>query len=454
MKKSKITRRTFIQASGMGLASASLFTPGMGAKARVPAAQPAVLGGTPIHEGGWPEWPVWDQQADEKLLLEVMRSGVWSRADKVKEFEEKYAQLMGSKYCLATTHGTTALITSLRMLGIGAGDEVLTTPYTFIATIASILMNQAMPVFVDVDRETFQMDPDKIEEKITDRTKAILPVHILGLPTDMDRIMAIAKKHNLIVVEDACQAWMAEINHKKLGTIGHAGCYSFQNSKHLPIGEGGAIVSDDREFMDRAYSFHNLGRAYGSMTTAVGGNYVIVGSKCRMTEFQAAIGLAQMKRLEQQTERRWENAGYLRSLIQDIPGIMPYRLYDNVTKAVFHLFPFRFDSRQFGGMSQPQMIKALRAEGISCSAGYEPLNTMPYLQDALDSRAFRAIYPQDMLDFEKYKEKNNCPENDRLCQETVWIPQNVLLSEKSKLDDIAEAIRKVSQHSAEIAKQV
>jgi dTDP-4-amino-4,6-dideoxygalactose transaminase len=153
---------------------------------------PALLGGDPIHTTGWPEWPVWKPEKDEKQVLEVLRSGTWSRAGVVQEFEEKWAETVGAKRCLTTVNGTNALIASLIQLDVGGGDEVLVPPYTFIATVAAILATGAMPVFVDVDPETFQIDPAKIEEKITPRTRAILPVHICGLPADMLKIMDIA----------------------------------------------------------------------------------------------------------------------------------------------------------------------------------------------------------------------------------------------------------------------
>ena len=159
----------------------------------------------------------------------------------------------------------------------------------------------------------------------------------------------------MLVIEDACQAWLAEINNKKVGTFGDAGCFSFQNSKNIPIGEGGAIVSDNDEFMDRCFSFHNFGRPHGKVVGTVSGEYVILGSKCRSTEYQAAIGLAQLKRLEEQTKHRETNAEYLRKQIKDIPGILPYELYKNVTRAAFHLFPFRYKKEEFQGLSRSKL---------------------------------------------------------------------------------------------------
>ncbi|MEJ7830218.1 MAG: DegT/DnrJ/EryC1/StrS family aminotransferase, partial [Segetibacter sp.] len=217
---------------------------------------PAIIGGRPAwNEMKWVKWPIWNPETDEKRIIEVLRSGIWSRAGVVTEFEAEWSKALGVKRSLAVVNGTNALIVALNQLNIGPGDEVIVPPYTFIATIQAVLVNGAMPVFVDIDPATFQIDPAKIEAKITPRTKAILPVHILGLPADMDRIMAIAKKHHLVVLEDACQAPLAEVNHKKVGTIGDAGCFSFQNSKNIAIGEGGAIVSDNDAFIDRCFSY-------------------------------------------------------------------------------------------------------------------------------------------------------------------------------------------------------
>jgi dTDP-4-amino-4,6-dideoxygalactose transaminase len=384
-------------------------------------------------------------------MLEVMRSGVWSRGKITDEFEKKWAQLLGGKRCLAVVNGTNALNTSLAQLEIGWGDEVLVTPYTFIASVSCILFNGAIPVFVDVDPETFQMDPEKIEEKITPHTRAILPVHILGLPCDMERIMSIARKHDLLVVENACQAWLAEINGKKAGTFGKAGCFSFQTSKNMPIGEGGAIISNDDALMDRCFSYHNYGNPYGSTAGQIGAGTVMIGTKLRITEYQAAIGLAQLERLEEQTAARNENAGYLKSLIGKIPGIVPYKLYKNVTKAAFHLFPFLYRKEDFKELSRNKFMEALHAEGVPCSGGYSELNKMPYLKNAFESKYYRKFYPKERLDYNQYAEENRCPLNEKLCNEqAVWIPQNILLGSKSDMNRIASAIEKIYNNAEQI----
>jgi perosamine synthetase len=461
MWKNKLSRREFVKrnsVTGAGAIFAMGITPAIYADFIREVSVPAVLGGEPVRTKPWPNWPIWDPATDEKQVMEILRSGVWCRAgldrSVVSDFEEKWAQTLGAKRCLAVVNGTNALIIALRNLGIGGGDEVIVTPYTFIATISAIMEVGAMPVFVDVDPATFQINPDKIEAKITSRTRAILPVHILGLPVDIVKIKAIADKHKLLLVEDACQAWLAEVNHQKVGTFGDAGCFSFQNSKHLAIGEGGAIVSNNEAFIDRCFSYHNCGRAYGKMVDQVGGQYIIAANNLRMTEYQAAIGLAQLKRLEMHTTLRNENAAYLKSKIKDIPGILPYKLYDNVTRAAFHLFPFRYKKEEFQGMQRSEFLNALNAEGIPCSAGYGgTLNSMPYLDDAFKSKNYQKMYPKEMLDFKSFVAKNQCPENDRLCnEEAVWLSQSMLLGTKSDMDDIASAIEKVHNNAGKIKK--
>lgn len=446
MSKRKYSRREFVKQNslaGLGAAVAMSVTPAILANCSSDTGTPALLGGQPVRTKGWPGWPIWNPETDEEQVLKVLRSGVWSRAAVVSEFEKKWAEAIGTKRCLAVVNGTNAIIAALVNLGIGGGDEVIVPPYTFIATVIAVIQTGAMPVFVDTDPETFQIDAEKIEAKITPRTRAIVPVHILGLPANMERIMAIAKKHDLIVVEDACQGWLAEINHKKVGSFGNAGCFSFQNSKNIPIGEGGAIVSDDDEFMDRCYSYHNYGNPYGTTVGAIGSGTIIAGTKLRMAEYQAAIGLAQMKRLDEQTTKRNENAAYLQSQLKKIPGILPYKLYKNVTRAAFHLFPFRYKKEEFAGLTLAEFLKALKAEGIPCSSGYTPLNKMPYLANAFKTKNFQKMYPPEMLDYKKYSEQNECPVNDKLCEEAVWFEQSMLIAEKSDMDDIATAVRKI-----------
>jgi len=439
MDTPRLNRRQFVAATSLGslAAVAGQAVPARAAASGV-ASKLAIKGGTPVRTKGFPGWPVWDKERDEELVLSVLRSGVWSRSRVVAEFEKKYAELLGAKRCLAVTSGTSALLTALNALDIGVGDEVLVGPYTFCASVQVILLSGALPIMVDTDRETFLVNPEKMEAKITPNTKAILPVHIYGLPADMDRINAIAKKHNLVVVEDACQAWLAEYKGKKCGTLGHLGCFSFQHSKHLTCGEGGAVLGADDKLMDRANSYHNFGR---------GGP--LLGTKFRMTEFQAAILLAQMQRLEEQSERRSQNATYLTSKLREIPGVTPHRLYDGVTRAAYHLYPLRYDLEAFGGVPRSKFLAALQREGIPGGGGYGPLNKASFIENTLSSRNFQRMYSKEQLDH--CRAQIECPDNDALCNEAVCFSQNVLLGTKEDMDDIANAIAKIYENRAHLA---
>ena len=398
-----------------------------------------------MRDAGWQEWPVWDNEA-EAPVLSVLRSGNWYRArgTKVDEFEKVYAAFIGAKRALATASGTTALETALHVLGVDAGDEVIVSPYTFIATYNVVLNQKALPVFADTDRETFTINPKKIEEKITERTTAILPVHILGLPCDMNSINAIAKKHGLAVIEDACQAWLAEYDGKKCGTLGDLGCFSFQNSKHIPSGEGGAVTGNDENLLDLCHSYHNCGRAYGKSRNEFRG-YPFRGGNKRMMEYQAVILMSQIERAKMDADKRLENALYLNSKLKDIPGIITYKLADGADRSAYHLYPFRFNKREFDDLPRDKFLKALSAEGIPCSGGYGPQYHDGLMEEALNSKGYKRLFSKQRLD--AYREElNNLPDNDQLTREAVWLYQNMLLGEREDMDDIVNAIQKIYDH--------
>ncbi|MHC4110549.1 MAG: DegT/DnrJ/EryC1/StrS family aminotransferase [Planctomycetota bacterium] len=449
MNKKDLNRREFLNAASAAslAAAASGAIPAYGNVSKK-AGKPAILGGKPVRTKSFPGWPVWDKSAEEPVLS-ILRSGKWfrGRGNTVTKFEEQYAKLMGAKRCVCTVNGTNALLTALHVLGIGVGDEVIVSPYTFIATYNVVFGSNALPVFVDTDPETFQINPDKIEERINKNTRAILPVHILGLPANMDKINAIAKKHNLVVIEDACQAWLAEWRGKKCGTVGDLGCFSFQNSKHLPCGEGGAVIGNDEKIMDRCRSYHDCGRPFGSIKPTSG--YPIMGTNRRMTEYQAAILLSQIKRLEKDAQKRTKNADYLTSKIKDIPGIVTIKFYDGVTRAAYHLYPFRYKKERFNNMSRDKFLSALRAEGIPCSSGYGPQYKDGVVEAVLNSRNFKRSFSKARL--AKYRKELHYPENDQLCKEAVWFTQNLLLGTKRDMDDIADAILKIYENRDKLA---
>ncbi len=444
--KNDLTRRGFVRTA----AAASTALTWLGAKRPTSALaaqtdKPALLGGSPVHRGGWPRWPEW-QQSWEPDVLKVLRSGRWYRSGssgKVPEFEAAYARLVGANRCLATASGTTALLTSLHAMDVDAGDEVIVSPYTFIATYNAILMHKALPVLADTDPATLTMDPDSIESRITDRTRAIVPVHIYGLPCDMDRINAIAKKHNLAVIEDACQAWLAEYKGRKCGTLGDLGCFSFQNSKHIPSGEGGAITGNSDNLVDRCQAFHNCGRATGTFR---GEGYFTRGSNYRMQHFQAAILLQQFDKLVKETDIRNANADYLTDRLKEIPGIEPVRLPQD-SQAVWHLYPVRYDAAQLNGLPRNTFMKALRAEGIPCSSGYHEQYFDGLLDEAINSRGFQRLFPRERL--KAYRNSfHELRGNKQVCETTVCITQSMLLADRRQVEHIVKAIGRIAQHSA------
>ncbi|MEA1950681.1 MAG: DegT/DnrJ/EryC1/StrS family aminotransferase, partial [Planctomycetota bacterium] len=363
------------------------------------------------------------------------------------EFEAAYAKLLGANRCVTTSSGTTALLTALHVMGVDAGDEVIVSPYTFIATYNAVLMHKALPVFADTDPDTMTMDPASIESRITERTRAIMPVHIYGMPCDMDPINAIAKKHNLAVVEDACQAWLAEYKGRKCGTLGDLGCFSFQNSKHLPVGDGGAVTGNSDELMDRCQAYHNCGRAFG---TFQGNGSFSRGTNFRMNHYQAAMLLPQCEKLVTDTERRRENADHLTTGLKDVPGIQPMRLPKN-SRAVWHLYAFRYDAARFNGLSRDNFRRALRAEGVPSSGGYHEQYNDGLLDEAINSRGFKRLFSPKRL--KAYRDSfQELKGNKQVCETTVGIFQTLLLADRSDMDHIIEAIRRIHAHSAALAK--
>ena len=409
----------------------------------------AILGGQPVRRAPFPSWPVSDAR-EEKALLDVLRSGRWGRlgGQAVDQFEEKYAGLLGAKHVLATANGTSALFTSVNALGIGPGDEVLVPPYTFVATINIVLLQYALPVFVDTDIETFQIDATKVAGKITGRTAAIIPVHMAGGAANLDTILQVGRDRKLPVIEDACQAHLGEWRSRKLGALGTAGCFSFQASKNLNSGEGGAVVTSDDDLVERCYTFHNNGR--GRRVASYDFSYRRGGANLRLTEFQAAILLSQMSRLEEQSRTREENAKYLSSMLEEIPGIRPVRNYEGCTRSAWHLFMFRYDQEAFAGVNREAFLKALAAEGVRASSGYRPLNKEPFLKTTLASKAYRRIYPEKLL--LEWEERNQCPVNDRLCDQAVWLTQTMLLGPRRDMEQIAEAVAKIRAQAGSLRK--
>lgn len=445
MNSAKMNRRTFIATTavaGAGLGLANTWA--------APESKPAVLGGKPTHPAEWPAWPKYDT-LEEKGLADTLRSSKWCRlgAMQVDAFEKAFCARSGAKHSVATSSGTAALFAALGALDIGPGDEVIVPVYTFVATYNVVVLNHALPILVDVDPETFQIDADKIEAAISPRTAAIIPVHMGGNVANLDKILAVAKKHNVPIIEDCCQAHVASWRGKMVGNWGTAGCFSFQASKNLNSGEGGAILTNDADFAAKCAGFHDQGRAPGSS----GYNFSYAGyrgSNLRLTEFQGALLQAQMTRLEQQSQRREQNAAYLTKMLQEIPGIKPAKMYEGCTRNNYHLYMFRYEKAHFGGLERAKFFTAMKKEGITCHAGYNPLHTDPYVHALRKNKHYQRLYSKEAL--ERWESHTHCPQNDKLCAEGVWLTHSYLLGDKNDMEAIAEAIRRIQKNAGAVDK--
>ena len=372
-------------------------------------------------------------------LQAAWESGVWGvRSPHVAEFEKRFAAFHQAKYGLAVCNATEGLWVALKACGIQAGDEVIIPPYTFIATATAILRANAIPVFVDIDPDTYNLDPRQVEAAITPRTRALIPVHLAGQPADLDAVLAIARQHSLKVIEDAAQAHGAEWGGRRVGGIGDLGVFSFQSSKNMSAGEGGALISDSEELMARAFSYHNCGR----LPQSAWYEHRVLGSNLRMTAWSAAVLLAQFGTLAQDMQLRDHNAGYLDQRLVEIPGIRPLLVHPKVTRHARHLYILRYDAEAFENLSREDFISALQAEGIPAYKGYSPL----YREKLF------ALNPSEYpwLEGRSYDDLS-LPVCEFACnEEAVWLAQNVLLGTESDMEDIVRALAKVQQNIGEI----
>ena len=395
----------------------------------------AILGGEKVRQRPFPTWPVFGAE-EERRLLQALRSGKWGKlhGDEVAEFERRFAAMHGCKHAIAVVNGTVSLRIALMAAGIQAEDEVIVPPYTFLATATAVVEANAVPVFADVDLGTFNLAPAAVEAAITPRTRAIIPVHVGGQVVDMDALMAIADKHNLVVIEDAAHAHAALYHGSPAGSLGHISSFSFQSSKNLTSGEGGLITTSDDQLAAACRSIHNCGRLEGGQWYEhhlMSGNY-------RLGEFQGAVLNAQLDRLEAQTQTRDRNGQFLAARLGDIPGLYPQKRPADCTRHSYHLFLFRIDANVFGAPRET-ILQALEAEGIPVCGGYAlPL----YRQPLFLNEAFGPYLPhaKARLDYSKV----SCPNCEVICaKQGAWLEQSLLLGDQSDMDDIARAFEKV-----------
>lgn len=396
----------------------------------------AVFGGQPSITTPWPSWPVAGKR-ERELLDEVLASDMWGGTGlgpKITALNEKFARYCDVQYGAAVANGTVSMELCLRAWGIGPGDEVVVPAYTFMATSMAAHHVGATIVYADIDPLTLNLDPASFEAAISDKTKAVIPVDIGGHPCDMDPIMEIAERHGIKVLEDAAQAHGAMYKGRKTGSLGHAGSFSFQQSKNMQSGEGGILVSNDRELIDLVhYSIGKFGR--GIREKYAGHIHYRFGWNACYTELQAALALAQLERLEEQTVKRAENAKILYSLLDGIDGIEPLVWQPYCTRHGHHLFLMRFKSEGFEGVKRSQFLAALNAEGVLSSSLYPlPLYRQP-------------IYTEDPTVSMRYIP---CPVTEEIYGEMTFIEQNLLLADTGPVERIAAAIRKVRENAGEL----
>ena len=421
----------------------------------------AINGGTPARNvkiNPWPDWPVWDEN-DEKALLSVLHSGVWSyNGPKETEFNKLFAEFTGTKYSICAANGTVTLQLALEALGIGIGDEVILPGLTWQATAATIIDVNATPILVDVCEDTWCIDPVEIEKAITPKTKAIIPVHLYGNFADMDAIMEIAKKYNLAVIEDCAHKHGGEWNGRKGGSIGDIGSFSFQLSKHLTAGEGGALTTNRDDLAEKLDALRNCGRRpegdefnyadKGAGVYSDEGNFIQSGNY-RITEFQAAVLVEGLKRLPEQNQIRDENGIYINSLLKNIPGITPMRRDERETKEAYFNFSFRYKKEAFNNLPAEKFREALSAElGISVEPSYEPLNKaslyVPHTKPArhkLNDQYWKDIDPT----------RFSLPVCERIYkEESVCFHHKILMGTKEDMEVIVNAIKKIYDNVDEL----
>lgn len=344
-------------------------------------------------------------------VVEVLKSGMIAQGPKVLEFEEKFANWIGAKYGIATNSGTSALHVALLACGIGEGDEVITTPFTFIASGNAIVYTGATPVFADIDLDTYTIDSDSIEDLITDKTKAILPVQLYGQAADMDKIREIAEKHDLKIIEDAAQAHGAEYNGEKVGTLGDMACFSFYPTKNMTTSEGGMITTNDEELAKKAQMF----RAHGASERY---HHDEIGYNFRMTDIAAAIGLAQLNVIDEFNNKRISNANYLNEQLKDVEGIVTPKSPDNY-KHVYHQYTILVEKG-----NRDDWVEFLTNKGIGTGIHYPiPLYNQPI--------------------YKKLGIEGDCPLAEKAADNVISLPVHPSLT-KEDLDLVVDAVKEAS----------
>jgi dTDP-4-amino-4,6-dideoxygalactose transaminase len=396
----------------------------------------ALRGGKKTIDKKFP-WPIFDE-TEINAVADIIRSGEWGNPNcegYVEDFERKFAAFCGTKHATSCVNGSVALRLALIACGVRPGDEVIVPPYTFIATASIVMETNCVPVFADIEPDTYNIDPVAVEKAITPRTKAIIPVHFGGQSCNMDALMAVAKKYGLSVIEDACHAHGGEYRGKRLGSLGDAGCFSFQSSKNLTSGEGGIVITNNDEIFALVDSLRNVGRIKGGQWY----EHHNLGCNYRLTQLQAVLLSHQLSRLMEQTRKRNENGIYLNSLLEKIEGIKPLTRGHGETLHTYHIYIFRYDKSKFNNLSKREFADMLAAEGVPSFMGYpEPLYKQPVFQN---KNVFCYAIPESVNYTDVY-----CPVAEKACyEEAVWIMQHAMLGTREDMEKFAEAIVKIQR---------
>jgi len=406
----------------------------------------ALLGGPKVRSRPFPPYPVLGDE-ERQAVLEVLEEGRLSTfiaepgehflgGRRIREFEKAFAEYHGVAYAVAFNSCTAALHAAVVATDVEPGQEVIVPPYTFTSTATCALMQGAIPVFADVDAETFCLDPKAVETAITSLTRAIIPVHLFGHPAPMDEIMALARKRNLKVIEDCAQAPGAVYKERRVGTLGDCGVFSFQESKNMMTGEGGMLITDDEGIAEIARLVRNHGEAVMEAMKERSYRSDILGWNYRMTEFEAALGLVQLRRLELQNQKRRFLAKHLSELLFGIEGLRTPKVQEGC-EHVYYVYPLLVDENRLG-LSRDLFAEALRAEGIPVGAGYvRPLYLNPLYQErrALAYRSYKGNVRYD---------PGICTVAEKLhFRSLLLIPVCRLPAKREDIEDIAAAMRKV-----------
>lgn len=419
--------------------------------------QLALFGGEKVRKQPFPPHPIIGEE-EKRAVMEVLESGKLSTfiaqpgehflgGEKIKQFERDFASYCGIEYAVAFNSATSALHAAVAACGVKTGEEVIVPPYTFTSTATCALMHNAIPVFVDIKPDIFCLDPAKLEQAITTRTRVIIPVHLFGHPADMDEIMAISRKHNLKVVEDCAQAPGATYKGRLTGTIGDCGIFSFQETKNITTGEGGMLVTNDEEIATTARMVRNHGEVVLESQKQRTYRSDFLGWGYRMTELEAALGIEQLKKLDKLNSQRIELADYLSENLAEMDGLTPPTVYP-YTKHVYYVFPLKYDEDKMG-IPRDQFVKALAAEGVPFGGGYvRPLYLNPIYHE---NKPF--IYEHFGKDI-KY-DKGLCPVTERL-HEKELISTMVCRPPATREDmaDVIKAVTKVIENKDELRRRI